>query len=67
MKLAGKFMMEDLAPHTLTKEKDPSVPFNAGKETLTALDPERLLLSAHPLYAFDAQGLGFNPDSSSQY
>ena len=67
MDLAGKYMMEEMAPHNFTKGDDPSRIFNYDKGVFSTMgnSPSRLLLEEHPQYAFNAQGLGFSPDYPS--
>lgn len=66
MKLAGKYMMEELAPHSLSIEADPSVEIARAKPdfSLVMQSPSRFLMEAYPGYAFNAQGLGFSPADS---
>lgn len=63
MELAGKYMMQGLDPRSILMQEDPSIAFAQGKSEFSTanLSPSRLLLAAHPLFAFNAQGLGFSP------
>lgn len=61
MDLAGKYMMDEFAPHTLLKQEDPMLQFARARATfsLSGQSPAREMIAAHPQLAFDAQGLGF--------
>lgn len=67
MELAGKYMMEEFAPHVFTKSADPSRAFAAGRDAFSTrgLGAEAALYAGHPQVAFDSQGLGFSPYNSS--
>lgn len=61
MVLAGKYMMEEFAPHTIFKKGLPRFGFIEGKKgtSLKNFDGLALLRQAHPQTAFNKAGLGF--------
>jgi|GEM_PF-6421211 len=67
MKFAGKYMMEEFAPQGLVNQADPSIEISKTKGDFSAASqsPARIFLSAYPLFAFNAQGLGFTPGIES--